>query len=154
MMASIAILIISVALFLFYVQTLCEQVLRREFSRAYFQDVLNSLDLEFPRVQEAITAGAPMNYSQIRLALKSDYSTLKYLARNGDPEHRNSSWNERFIAVYFRFLLFMLPVRYALHFRERQAAVKLTLILHFLTNLVGERLVLSAETATAPSPRA
>jgi len=154
MINSIVILIVSAALFLFYIQTLCEQVLCREFSRAYFQDVLNSLDLEFPRVQEAITRGAPMSYSQIRLALKCDYFTLKYLVRNGSPESRRFSWNERLITVYFRFLLLMLPVRSAFHFRERQAAMKMTVILRYLTNVVGESLVLSAEPVAAPSPRA
>lgn len=154
MMTSIVILIVSAALFLFYIQTFCEQVLRREFSRAYFQEVLNSLDLEFPRVQEAMAAGAPLNYSQIRVSLQGDYTTLRYLSRNANPNCHHFSWNERLITGYFRFLLFMLPVRYAFHFRERQAAMKLTVILHYLTNLVGERLVLSADPATAPSPRA
>lgn len=154
MITSIAILIFSMALFFFYVHTLCEQVLRREFSRAYFQDVLNSLDLEFPRVHQAVMAGAPMNHSQMRIALKCDYMTLKYLVRNGSPQHHRFSWNEKLITVYFRFLLFMLPLRYALHFRERQAAMKLTVILRYLTNLVGQRLVLSADQAAAPSPQA
>lgn len=142
-MTSIAILIVSPALFLFYIQTLCEQVLRHEFRRAYFQDVLNSLDLEFPQVQGALTAGAPMSHSQIRIALQGDYYMLKYLVKNGSPDHRRLSWREWLITVYFRMLLLLFSVRCAFQFRQRQAATKLTVILRYLANLVGEGLVLS-----------
>lgn len=151
MMTSIAILIFSTALFVFYVQTLCENVLRREFSRAYFQDVLNALDLEFPRLQQAVTGGAPMSYSQIRLALKCDYFTLRYLIKNGRTEQHHFSWHERLVIGYFRLLLMMLPVRYVFHFQERQAVVKLTVILRYFANLVGERLTLAGAAAGAPS---
>src|SRR5574340_112697 len=139
MISSIVILIFSTALFIFYIQTICEKVLRREFSRAYFQDVLNALDLEFPRLRQALSAKVPMSYSQIQLALKCDYFTLTYLLKNGNPKQRRFSGQERLLLGYFRLLLLLLPVRYAFHLRERQAAMKLTLILHHFANLVGER---------------
>lgn len=151
MITSVAILVFSTALFTFYIQTLCEQVLGREFGRAYFQDVLNALDLEFPRLQQALMADAPMSYSQARLALQCDYFTLKYLVRNGSPEHRHFSWHERLLIAYFRLLLLLLPVRYAFHLREKQATVKLTVILRYFANLVGERFILASATAAAPS---
>jgi hypothetical protein len=146
MICSIGILVFSTALFIFYVQTLCEKVLRREFSRAYFQDVLNALDLEFPRLRQAITAGVDVGYPQIRLALKSDYFTLKYLLKHGNPKQRHFSFQERLLISYFRVLFIVLPVRYAFHFRERQGVMKLTVILHHFANLVGERVI----SATAP----
>jgi hypothetical protein len=146
MICSIAILVFSTALFIFYVQTLCEKVLRREFSRAYFQDVLNAIDLEFPRLQQAISAGVDVGLPQIKLALKSDYFTLKYLLKNGNPKQRHFSFHEKLLISYFRVLFLVLPVRYALHFRERQGVVKLTVILHHFANLVGERVI----SATAP----
>jgi hypothetical protein len=139
MISSIAILVFSTALFIFYVQTLCEKVLRREFSRAYFQDVLNALDLEFPRLRQALSDKASMSYAEARLALKCDYTTLTYLIKNGNPEQRRFTWQEKLIIGYFRFLFLLLPVHYALHFREAQSVVKLTEILHHFANLVGER---------------
>jgi hypothetical protein len=139
MICSISILVFSTALFIFYVQTLCEKVLRREFRRAYFQDVVNSIEMEFPRLRRALSAGAPMSYSQIQLALKSDYSMLTYLVKNGDSRQPGFSWQERLLMGYFRLLLLILPVRYAFHFREKQAAMKLTVILRHFANLVGER---------------
>ena len=70
MISSIAILVLSTALFLFYVQTLCENVLRREFRRAYSRDVLNAIDLEFPRLRQAVDANVEVSLAQIRVALK------------------------------------------------------------------------------------
>jgi hypothetical protein len=146
MISSILILVFSTALFIFYVQTLCENVLRREFSRAYFQDVLNAIDLEFPRLRQAMVANAEISYPQIRLALKSDYATLTYLIKKGNPKQRHFCWQERLLVSYFRVLFLVLPIRYAFHFRERQAVMKLTVILHHFANLVGERVI----TASAP----
>ncbi len=139
MISSIAILTLSTALFLFYVQTLCEKILRREFSQAYFKDVLGVIDLEFPRLREALSANAPMSYSQIRLALKCDFLTLRYLVENGNPKRRSLSWQEKTLVGYFHLLLLILPIRYAFHFRERQSAMKITVILYHFANLVGER---------------
>lgn len=150
MISSIAILIISTALFLFYIQTVCEKVLRREFRRAYFKDVLNAIDLEFPRLREGLSANAPMSYSQIRLALKCDYFTLSYLVKNGNPKRRGFSWQEKMLKGYFHVLLFILPLRYALRFRERQSVTKLTAILYHFANLVGESVAVDNASNVVP----
>lgn len=151
MICSTAILILSTALFVFYIQTLCEKVLRREFIRPYFQDVLNAIDLEFPRVREAILNNAEVGYSQIHLSLKADYLTLIYLVKNGNPDRRHFSWHERLLVGYFRVLLLVLPIRYAFHLHERQAVVKLTAILHHFANLVGERVLSASAPGVAAS---
>jgi hypothetical protein len=151
MISSIAILIFSTALLFFYLQTLCEKVLRREFSRAYCQDVLEVIDLEFPRLRQALSANAPMSYSQIRLALKCDFYTLRYLVKNGDPKRRRFSWQERMLVGYFRVLLLVLPLRYAFNLGERQSVMKLTVILYHFANLVGERLTIAQASNMVPS---
>ena len=150
MVCSISILILSTALFIFYIQTICENVLRREFGYAYFQDVLNAIDLEFPRLQQAISTNGPMNYSQVQLALKCDYFTLTYLLKNGNSKQRRFSRQERLLIGYFRLLLLLLPVRYAVHLHEKQAVMKLTVILHHFANLVGERVSSAAVPSMAP----
>lgn len=151
MVCSIGILIFSTALFIFYIQTLCEKVLRREFSRAYFQDILNTIDLEFPRLRQAILNNADVSYPQIQLLLRSDYLTLTYLMKKGNPERGHFSWHERLVIGYFRVLLLVLPIRYAFHYQERQAVIKLTCILHYFANLVGERLISASTPGTAAS---
>lgn len=144
MLCSIGILIFSTALFVFYIQTACEKILRREFSRAYFQDVLNALDLEFPRLRKAILDNAVVSHSHIQLALKSDYFTLTYLMKKGNPERGGFSWHEKLLVSYFRVLLLFLPIRFAFRFHERKSIMQLTTILYHFANLVGER-VFSAE---------
>ena len=142
MITSVAILVFSTALFIFYIQTLCQQVLRREFGRAYFQDVLNAIDLEFPRLRQALEANAPVSYSHIRLALKMDFFTLTYLLKNGGLSRRRFSWQEKLLVNYFRLHFLLLPVRYALHFHEKQSVIRLTTVLHHFANLVGERVTI------------
>ncbi len=154
MITSIAILVLSTALFSFYIQTVCEKVLRREFSRAYFEDVLNAIDLEFPRVRQALSANEPMSYAQVRLALKCDFFTLRYLVKNGDPKRQRLSWQEKLLVGYFRVLLLSLPLRCAFHFREKESVMKLTAILHHFANLVGERVSPEASNGMAASSRA
>lgn len=151
MITSIAILVLSTAIFFFYIQTLCEKVLRREFSHPYFQDVLNAIDLEFPRVRQALADKVPMNYSQVRLALRCDFATLSYLVKKGDPKRPHFSWQERLLVAYFRVLILCLPLRYALHFGETQSVVKLTVILNHFANLAGERVRLISANSMASS---
>ena len=151
MVCSIGILIFSTGLFIFYIQTLCEKILGREFRRAYFQDVLNSLDLEFPRLRRSIQDNADVSYPQVQLALKSDCFTLTYLMKKGNPKRRNFSWHEKLLITYFRVLLLILPIRYAFHCRERQGVMKLTAILYYFANVVGERVNCANAQRMAPS---
>ncbi len=154
MISSIAILIVSTALLLFYIQTLCEKILRREFSRAYFQDVIDSIDLEFPRLRQSLSTNAALRYSQIQLALRCDYVTLKYLVKKANPRQPHFSWQETLLLSYFRTLLLVLPIRYAFHLRERHAVMKLTVILHHFANLVGERVCSIDAQGMAPDHQA
>lgn len=144
MVSPIGILIFSAALLFFYFQTVCQKILRREFSYAYFQDVLKALDLQFPRLRKAVLDNADVSYSQAHLALESDYLTLTYLMKKGNPERAKFSWHEKLLVSYFRVLLLFLPIRFAFRFHERKAVMQLTTILYHFANLVGER-VLSAE---------
>lgn len=151
MISAIAILIFSTALFLFYIQTLCEQILRREFSRPYFREVLNTIDLEFPRVRRALSASTPVDYHQMRLALKCDFLTLTYLVKNGNPKRRRLSEQEKILVAYFHATLYWLAVRHAFRFPEKGSFLKLTVILHHFANLVGERVDSISAPGTAPS---
>lgn len=140
MLISLLILVVSAALFFFYIQALCERVIRREFDRAYCQDVINAIQLEYPRLRDAILKRAPFAYSDARLALQCDFTTLEYLLKNADRTERHWSPREKILFLYFRFLLSCLPVRHALKRGENEAVLKLATILQFLANLVGERL--------------
>lgn len=147
MISAFAILILSTALFFFYIQTLCDKILRREFSRPYFREILDAIELEFPRVRQAMSVNAPMNYSQTRLALRCDFLALTYMVRNANLKRRRFSVQEMILVAYFRVLLFWLAFRHVLHFREKECVIQLTVILRHFANLVGERI----DSISAPS---
>lgn len=133
------ILVFSTALFFFYIQAFCERVLRREFDRAYFRDIINAIQLEFPRLREALMASAPMDYPQVKVALKCDFATLSYLLKNSDRKRQSLPREDKTLILYFRFLMFCLPFRYAMRLGSREAVIKLTTILQYFANSIGEK---------------
>jgi hypothetical protein len=140
MFMSILVLAVSTALFLFYLQTSCEMVLRREFSRAYFKDIVHAARLEYPQLRNSVDSNGMRNYAQMRQALQCDFFAMKSLLKYGDSSRRHLMRGERLLSHYFRFLLFSLPIRHALNLKEREAVLKLASILQFFANSVGETL--------------
>jgi len=149
MFMSILVLVVSTALFLFYIQICCEKVLRREFSRAYFKDVIEAVGLEYAKLRESVDSNGIPNYAQMRLGLKCDFFTLKYLLKNGDPSRRRLTRGEKLLGLYFRFLFFSLPVRHALKLKDREAVLRLATILQFFANSVGEKMSVNSFAAEA-----
>ena len=151
MVMSVAVLAVSVALFLFYIQALCQKILRQEFSHPYFREIVEALHLEYSRLQDSYASGGTGNYRDACLALKYDFFALKYLLRNGDPQRRHLSRREKILTLYFRLMFFSLPIRHALNFREKEGMLELASTLHFFANSVGEKLSVNP-TAAAQSP--
>ena len=146
-------LVVSSALFFFYIQAFCEKVLRREFSRAYFQDVVQAIQLEYPSLLDATASKASLNYSDAHLALECDFVTLSYLLENGDRTRRPLPRREKVLLLYFRFLLFCLPFRHAFKLREKEAVSKLATILQYFANSAGESLSISPLGNAQADPR-
>jgi hypothetical protein len=134
------ILILSVALIPFYLQAACQRVLRREFSQEFFQAIVNANRLEFPSVRKAIEDfGSPVEYPRLTLMLKCDFLSLTYLLKNAANVNQRYSKEELLLIYYFRFVFVSLMVRHWLKLRETPAALKLTSILQYFANVVGER---------------
>jgi hypothetical protein len=137
---SAMVLVMSGALLLFYLQTICEKALQQEFSRPFFLEVSQAIQLEYLRLRETLPVGTSPNYSQVRLALRSDFYTLRYLLKNSDPSHLRLSRGERLAVLYFRYQLFSLAVRHALKLQEEGVVQSLVTALQFFANSVGEKL--------------
>ena len=74
------ILILSTALFFFYLQAVCQKILRRKFDQEYFQSIVNANRLEFLSVRKALEEfDAPVDYPRLRMMLKCDYLALTFL---------------------------------------------------------------------------
>src|SRR5271169_5534067 len=139
------ILIISTGLFFFYFQAACQKVLRRQFTQEFFQSIVNANRLEFPSVRKAIEDfGSPVEYPRLTLTLKCDFLALTYLLKNAANINQRYSYEERLLIVYFKLVFVSLIVRHWLKLRETPAALKLTAILEYFANVVGERVSLTA----------
>jgi hypothetical protein len=140
MLTSVVVLAVSAALFLFYIEALCQKILRQEFSHPYFREIVDALHLEYSRLRDSYASGGLDDYKDASLALKCDFFALKYLLKNGDPERRHLSRREKILTLYFRLMFFSLPLRHALNFREKEGMLELARTLQFFANSVGEKL--------------
>jgi hypothetical protein len=137
---SVLILAVSSALFFFYMQAFCEKALRREFSRPYFQDIIQAIQLEYPGLRDSVASDASLDYSYARFTLRCDFITLEYMLNNNDPAHWHLPRREKILILYFRFLLFWLPIRHAFKLGEKEAVLRLATVLQYFANSLGEKL--------------
>ena len=134
------ILIVSTALFLFYLQVTCQRILRRKFDKEYFQSIVTANSLEFPAVCKALEEfDAPVEYARYRTTLKCDFLALAYLLKNAVKVDQRYSREERLLMIYFHVISASLAIRHLLRLREKAAILKLTTILQYFANVVGER---------------
>ncbi len=137
-----SILVLSTALFFFYIHSVCARVLRREFGQPYCEDINKAIQLEYPHVRDEFASGTSFDYSHVRTALKCDFEVLKFLLKNGDRTPLRLSRHEKILFLYFRFLLFYLSIRHDLKLQERDVILKLAAVLQYLANSFGESLSL------------
>jgi hypothetical protein len=134
------ILMLSTGLFFFYLQALCQKILRRQFSQEYYQAIVNANRLEFPSVRKALEDfGAPVEYPRLMLTLRCDFLALTYLLKNAANVNQRYNYEERLLILYFKLVFVSLITRHWLRLRETSAALKLTAILEYFANVVGER---------------
>ena len=143
MFLSVLVLAVSSALMLFYIQAICEKAMKRRFRRPYFRKMVEAFQLEYPLLLGDSEAKSSFTFAQSHLALKCDFITLKYLLKNGSPARRRLTGHEWLLLNYFRLLLLSLSIRHAFRLRDRKVLSKLTTILQFFANSVGERMSLT-----------
>jgi hypothetical protein len=140
MIMATLILIFSTALFFFYLQGVCQKILRRHFAEAFWQVISSANGFEFPMIRQTLKeSDAPIQYASVVATLKRDFQTLTYLTRNAANFNQRYSNQERFLIVYSKFIFLSLTTRHWLRLREKPAVLKLTAILEYFANVVGER---------------
>ena len=140
MTMAIIIFVFSIALLMFYLQATCERILRREFGQEFFHSVVNANRLEFPFVRKALEEfNVPVDYERFRMQLKCDFLALTYLLKNAGNARRRFSKEERLLRHYFRAVFFVLMISHKMGLNERTAVLKLTSILEYFANVLGER---------------
>jgi hypothetical protein len=140
MFVSAVIVAVSTGLLLFYFQATCERILRRQFSQEFCRAVIDANRLEFPSVQKAVEHfGSHMDLSGFAATLKCDFLLLSYLLQYANNLRQRITWEERFLILYFRVVFAMLSARRWIRINENQMVLKLTLILTYFANVVGQR---------------
>jgi hypothetical protein len=140
MILAIIIFILSVASLMFYLQATCQRILRREFDHEFFHSVVNANRLEFPFVRKALEEfDVPVDYERFRMQLKCDFLALTYLLKNAGNTKRRFSKDERLLRMYFRVVFSVLWINHRIGLSERAAVLKLTSILEYFANVLGER---------------
>ncbi len=110
-------------MFLLYLQSACENILRREFDPVRLRLTVNAWRLEFQFVQKEIEdIEGQVDYGWVRMALKCDYLTVTYLLK-----------------VYFRALSLVASVQHRAKLNEKGTILKLTGILTYFVNVLGDR---------------
>ena len=134
------ILIVSTGLLFFYFQAVCQKILRRQFAQAFSQSLVNANRLEFPSVRKSFEdVGSPTEYPRLTLTLKCDFLALTYLLKNAANVNQRYNYEERLLILYFKLVFASLVVRHWMKLREAPAVLKLTSILEYFANVVGER---------------
>ena len=140
MFMAVLILIFSTGLF-FYIQVICQKILRRQFAHQFPHAMVNANGFEFPSVRKALEGiGAPVEYPSLMMALRCDFVALTYLAKNAVNVSQRHIYEERFLIFYFKLVFLSLVTRHWLRLREKPVALKLTAILEYFANVVGERM--------------
>ena len=128
------------AMFFFYFQITCQTILRRQFDQAYLQSIAHVIRLEFPFLRRSLAElGAAVDYSRVPRALKCDFLALTHLLKNAAGVKQGYSKEQRLLILYFRIQFLSLAVRRLLGVGERKAALRLTSVLQYFANLVGQR---------------
>jgi hypothetical protein len=140
MIVAVVILILSTALFFFYFQVTCQKILGRQFDREYFQSIANANRLEFPSLRKSLEEfGAPVDYSRLRMMLRCDFLALTYLLKNAANVNQRYTYDERLLIMYFRWQFVSLGLRRLLKLGENAAILRLTAVLQYFANVVGQR---------------
>jgi len=135
------ILALSLAMVFFYFQATCLKILRRQFDQECFQSIAKVIRLEFPSLRKSLEEfGVPVDYRQLRRTLKSDFFALIYLLKNAANVNQRFSNEERLLLLYFRWQLLSLAVRRLLKAGETKTILRLTSVLEYFANVVGQRM--------------
>jgi len=141
MISATLILVASAALFLFYIQATCEKILRRRFEDPLPGPIVEANRLEFPFVRKTLEEfDAPVDYARFSMQLKCDYLALIYLLKNAANQRGRLCRHERLLAIYFRALSAMLAGLHTVPFAERSLLLKMTSVLEYFANVLGERI--------------
>ena len=140
MIISWLILALSLAMVFFYFQATCQRILRQQFEREYFQSIVKVIRLEFPSLQKSLAeVGTAVDYSRLSRTLKCDFLALNHLLKNTADGNQRYTKEQHLLILYCRWQLLSLAVRHLVKVGEKKAVLRLTSVLQYFANVVGQR---------------
>jgi hypothetical protein len=73
------------------------------------------------------------------MMLRCDFLALTYLLKNAANVNQRYTYDERLLILYFRWQFLSLAVRRLLKLGENTAILRLTAVLQYFANVVGQR---------------
>ena len=83
--------------------------------------------------------GTPVDYPRLRRMLECDFLALTYLLKNVANVNQRCPNEERLLTLYFHWQLLSLAARRIFKIGETKAILKLTFVLDYIANVVGQR---------------
>jgi len=135
MITSIAITIISAALFLYWFRYTCLLILNAETTTDYAVDVASANGLSFRRIQTLLTTAASADLDRLNQSLERDYNMVAYLMRHaGDLQVGGDSVEGLMLRVDYRIMQGWYRVS-----QSRAALHEMCRIVSYFANSMGER---------------
>ena len=140
MFVPVLILILPSGLLFLYLPAVCHRLLQRRSTQRFYEKMVDVNGLEFPSVRTAIEeCGSPGEYPHVTAALKCDFLALTYLLKVAANVNQRHTYEDLLLILYFKVLYVSLVTRHLLRLSETSPALKLTAILQYFANVVGER---------------
>ena len=107
--------------------------------------IVNANGFNFPSVRKALEGfGVSVKYPWLMMTLRCDFQALAYLVKTAANAKQRYTYEDRLLIIYFKLVFISLVMCHWLKLQETPAALKLTAILEYFANVVGERVSLAA----------
>ena len=114
------------------------------FEREYFQSIANVMRLELPSLRKSLAeVGTTVDCSRLPRALKCDFLALTHLLQNTANGKKDHFKGPRILILYFRVQLISFAVGRLLRVGEKKALLRLTSVLKYFADVVGQSLYAS-----------
>ena len=141
MIASVLIIVLSVALFVYWFRYTCLLILSTKTARNYAGAVAEANRLSFPEVHSRLRAEAGENLDALRDALEKDYRLLTHLIRSsGALEAGADDLEERLLMLDFTLMRGWYAVSRFLGIARAHALREMCDIVTHFANSMGQRL--------------
>lgn len=148
MIASIFVLIVSTALFVYWFRYSCLLILSARTARDHTKDVAVANGLAFLDARDRLAAAEPDNslLNDVHKALDQDFRLVTYLLRHAGPREPGAlSLEHLVLRIDYRMMcLWYRAIRPLSGSMARSALLEMTSVIGYLANAMGERSSVSA----------